>query len=121
MPDTLDVQSDEFMTLLTDALRSGPGSPEWHQAVKSLRASANQQSIDEYQLLYAARERLEAGKEYRSVRAGPGFTRKVLQQVDEQATPGSGAAAMPTASLLALVAAGAILAVVVMISIHLLR
>src|SRR5258708_39311279 len=74
MPETVDLQSEQFMTLLTDALRSGPGSPEWHQAVKALRAS--NQNVDEYQLLYAARERLEAGEGCRSVRAGPGFTRQ---------------------------------------------
>jgi hypothetical protein len=118
MPDTLDVQSDQFMTLLTDALRSGPGSPEWHQAVKALRAAPNDSQADEYQLLYDARERLEAGKEYRSVRAGPGFTRKVMQGVDEEGQPAAG---LPTANIIALLAAGAILVVVIVIGISLLK
>jgi hypothetical protein len=118
MPDTLDLQSDQFMTLLTDALRSGPGSPEWHQAVKTLRSSPGGAQADEYQLLYAARERLEAGKEYRSVRAGPGFTRKVMQGVDEEGQPAAG---LPTANIIALLAAGAILVVVIVIGISLLK
>src|SRR5207248_832631 len=103
------------MTLLTDALRSGPGSPEWHQAVKILRAS--DQNVDEYTLLYSAREHLESGKDYRSVRAGTGFTRKVLEQIEEQAsTPPA-----PTANIIALIAAGAILAVVAVVGFMLLH
>lgn len=116
MPDTVDLQSEQFMTLLTDALRSGPGSPEWQQAVKMLRAS--NQNIDEYTMLYAARERLESGKEYRGVRAGPDFTRKVLEGVDEQSKKSSG---LPTANLIATIGAGVILAVVVVISVFLLK
>ena len=116
MADTLDLQSEQFMTLLTDALRSGPGSPEWNQAVKTLRAS--DQNIDEYTLLYAARERLESGKEYRAVRAGPNFTRKVLDGIDEQANASGG---IPTANLIAMIAAGVILAVVVVIGVFILK
>lgn len=116
MAETTDLQSEQFMTLLTDALRSGPGSPEWHQAVKLLRAS--DQNIDDYTLLYAARERLESGKEYRSVRAGAGFTRTVLAGIDQQGNPSGG---MPTANLIALIAAGAILAVVVTIGFFLFK
>ena len=59
MTDSTDLQSDQFMTLLTDALRSGPGSPEWNQAVKALRASG--QNADEYAMLTAARESLAGG------------------------------------------------------------
>src|SRR5438128_1152250 len=98
MSDTIDLQSDQFMTLLTDALRSGPGSPEWHQAVRQLRTSSEQgaAAADEYAMLYAARERLEAGKEYRSIRPGPGFTRKVMASVDEEGRNGPGG--VPTAN-----------------------
>lgn len=116
MADTIDLQSDQFMTLLTDALRSGPGSPEWHEAVKLLRAS--NQNIDDYTLLYAARERLESGKAYRGVRAGAGFTRKVLTGIDEQGNVNGG---VPTANLIAMIAAGAILAVVVTIGVLLFK
>jgi hypothetical protein len=117
----VDTQSEQFITLLTDALRSGPGSPEWHQAVKVLRDGAGQPGIDEYQLLYTARERLEAGKDYRSVRAGPGFTRKLMEGVEELATAGNGPGGVPTASLIALIAAGVLLGVVVLIAVLLLR
>ena len=104
------------MTLLTDALRSGPGSPEWNQAVKTLRAS--DQNIDEYTLLYAARERLESGKGYRDVRPGPGFTRKVLEGIDEQGRTGVG---IPTANLIAKIAAVVMLAIVVIVAVFLLK
>jgi hypothetical protein len=116
MPDTIDLQSDEFMTLLTDALRAGPGSPEWSAAVKALRAS--NQNVDEFTLLQQAREDLESGKEYRSVRAGPGFTRKLLSGIDEES---QGAAGVPTASIIALLAAGTILVVVAIVGVMLLK
>jgi hypothetical protein len=119
MAETADLQSDQFMTLLTDALRSGPGSPEWHQAVRQVRAANPQAAADEYAMLCAARERLEAGKEYRSVRPGPGFTRKVMASVDEEGRNGPGG--VPTANVIALLAAGAILGVVVVIGVILLR
>src|SRR6266480_850605 len=34
----LDFESDQFLQLLTDALRAGPGSPEWHEANDALDA-----------------------------------------------------------------------------------
>ncbi len=33
-----DIESNPLFGLLTDALRAGPGSPEWHQAIGRLRA-----------------------------------------------------------------------------------
>jgi hypothetical protein len=116
MSEAVDPQSEQFMTLLTDALRSGPGSPEWHQAVKTLRAS--NESMDEYSLLYAARERLESGKEYRHVRPGVGFSRKVMAGIEEQSSEPT---AVPTANVIALIAAGVMLVVVVIIGIILLK
>src|SRR4051812_4481841 len=116
MPDTIDLQSDEFMTLLTDALRAGPGSPEWSQAVKTLRAS--DQNVDEFTLLSQAREHLESGKDYRSVRAGPGFTRKLLAGIDEEA---KGTGGVPTAGIIALLAAGTLLVIVAIIGVMFLK
>lgn len=104
------------MTLLTDALRSGPGSPEWHQAVKTLRSS--DQNVDEFTLLHSAREHLESGKQWRSVRAGQGFTRKVFDGIESQAKPPTG---LPTANVIALIAAGVILAIVAVVGVLLLR
>lgn len=75
---------DPMLVLITDALRAGPGTPEWHDAVTHLRTSGRQDA-DEYQMLYTAREHLASGREYREVRAGPGFTRKVLESIDRQA------------------------------------
>lgn len=75
-----DVENDPFLLLLTDALRAGPGSPEWRDAVARLKSGGEQ--VDEYRLLIEAREALESGKDYRSVRAGPGFTRKLLSNLE---------------------------------------
>ena len=83
----LDFESDQFLQLLSDALRAGPGSPEWHEAVESLRSNGTT-SADEYRLLINARENLEKGKDYRSVRAGPGFSHKLNTALDEQSSRG---------------------------------
>jgi hypothetical protein len=113
MSQAMDLSSEQFMTLLTDALRAGPGSPEWHQAVGILKqAGAN--GADEYQLLIQARQDLESGKDYRAVRAGPGFGRKVLTAIEDE---GSAKKGVPSANIVALLAAGAILAVVIVVAV----
>jgi hypothetical protein len=103
------IESDPFFELLTDALRAGPGSPQWHQAVQKLRGDgAAVNGADEYRLLCDAREHLESGREYRSVRPGAGFTRRLFNEIEDQAIPGSVA---PTATVVATLSALAILAV----------
>ena len=114
----MDLESEQFMTLLTDALRAGPGSPEWHQAVGVLKTSGAA-GADEYQMLVRAREDLESGRDYRAVRAGTGFTRKVLQGIEEE---GSGRPrGLPSANLIAIIAALVILVVVVGIAVSLVK
>ncbi len=77
------VEADPFFQLLTDALRAGPGSPQWRQALSKLRADGPE--ADEYRLLCEAREHLASGNSFRSVRAGPEFTRKLFQNLNEHA------------------------------------
>src|SRR4051794_41132435 len=112
---SMDLEGEPFMTLLTDALRAGPGSPEWHQAVGVLRASGGSPGADEYQMLVRAREDLESGRDYRSVKAGPGFTRKVLAAIEEEGS--AKPKGLPSANLIAIIASGVILAVVVVIAV----
>jgi hypothetical protein len=119
MSQQMDLESEQFMTLLTDALRAGPGSPEWHQAVGVLRASGGAAGADEYQMLVRAREDLESGRDYRAVKAGPGFSRKVLQGIEEEGS--AKPRGLPSANLIALVAGGVILAVVAVIAVVLFR
>jgi hypothetical protein len=70
-------------------------------------------------MLVRAREDLESGRDYRAVKAGPGFTRKVLQAIEEE---GQGKAkGLPSANLIALVAAGVALAVVAVIVVSMFR
>ena len=78
--DAAAIDADPMLRLLTDALRRGPGSPEWHRAVSDLR-NADSPAADEYRLLIAARERLESGRAYREVRAGPAFTRELFSRL----------------------------------------
>src|SRR5580693_7747851 len=76
----IDTENDPFLNLLTEALRDGPGSPQWREALAQLPADGQ----DEYRKLIDAREALESGREYRSVRPGAGFTRKVMSGLEHQ-------------------------------------
>lgn len=113
MPQAPPLHSDDFLNLLTDALRAGPGSPQWREVVTLLRAE-NPSETNEYQLLITARERLESGRDYRSVRAGPNFTRKILQAVDQEPLPKT---PVPSATIIAVVAAAAILTILVIVAV----
>src|SRR5437762_5700641 len=124
MPE-LDFESDQFLTLLTEALRAGPGSPEWHDAVGRLTSATSVEprlrdvkNANEYQLLIRARQDLESGREYRAVRAGPGFTRRLMQTIDDgggaqrQVTPVTTWIAMFSGAIL-VIAAGFIIYLIV--------
>jgi hypothetical protein len=111
-------ETDDFLKLLTDALRAGPGSPQWHEAVTRLRRD-NAVETDEYRLLVRAREDLESGRDYRSVRAGPEFTRKVMRGIDGEAAGSTGG--MQSTTLITLLAAVGIAGVIVIIAVILLR
>lgn len=103
------VESDPLFKLLTDALRAGPGSVEWSEAVVRFRANGDK-STDEYALLLQAREHLASGKDYKAVRAGAGFTRKLFTQIDDEKAGGV-RSGVPTANLIAGAAVVAILGV----------
>jgi hypothetical protein len=118
MPDT-NVQADPMFQLLTDALRAGPGSPEWHQAVSKLRQGGVEHA-DEYRLLVAVREHLESGRDYRSIRAGPGFTRKLLEDLDK-AEPPKRRDGPPTATIIAVFSGLVLLTVVAVVIVQVLK
>ncbi|MFI5381180.1 MAG: hypothetical protein ACHRHE_17930 [Tepidisphaerales bacterium] len=119
MSQMLDFERDRFLELLTDALRCGPKSPQWKEAVEKLRSMGGADA-DDYQLLLRAREDLEAGLEYRSIRAGAGFTRKVMEQIEKEPVGGA-QPAVPAAGLIALLAAVGILAVLIVVAVVLMR
>ena len=77
----VDAEGDPFLRLLTDALMAGPGSAEWATAVEQARGRGVDEA-GELSLLLVARERLGQGRAYRSVRAGPGFGRRIMSKVD---------------------------------------
>jgi hypothetical protein len=107
--------NDPLVQLLTDALRAGPASPEWHEAVQRLNAG-HTGPVDEYKLLMQARENLAAGKSYREVRAGAGFTRKVLADIDKDIAATASKKNPMSAGLISYLGAGLIvLALAVMI------
>jgi hypothetical protein len=107
---TLDFESDPQMITLTDALRAGPGSPQWREAVARVREQGGDQA-DEYLLLCTAREHLASGRSYREIHAGPRFTRKVMESV-EQEGDGKPPRVAPSASAIALISAAVVIAVV---------
>ena len=112
MAEGVQFETDEFLKLLTDALRAGPGSPQWHDAVMRLRNSTLADA-DEYRMLITAREHLESGRDYRSIHAGPGFTRKVMDQIDQEAAGRK--AVGPSANMLAVIGGVVLLAAVALI------
>jgi hypothetical protein len=103
-----EIEQDPMFQLLTDALRAGPGSPEWREAVSKLK-DANGAS-DEYSLILQARERLESGKEWRSIRAGAGFTRKIMDALEREEAPGG--RGIPTAKIVAIIAVGVLITLI---------
>jgi hypothetical protein len=75
---------------------------------------------DEHALLYAVREHLASGRAYREVRPGAEFSRRLWGAIeDEQAARKS--ASVPTANLVAMLSAAAIVAVVAMAAYFLTR
>ena len=74
--------TDSRLQLLSEALRAGPGSAEWAAAVVEAARVGTHSGLDEYAVLVQARERLADGRGYRSVRAGPGFGRRLMARVD---------------------------------------
>jgi hypothetical protein len=81
----IDLNSEQFQTLLGEALRAGPGSPAWREAVEQLRSAGKEG--EEYTLLIRAREDLAAGRSYRQIKAGPGFTSKLMKRLDDAGKP----------------------------------
>lgn len=110
----LDFESSQLQ-LLTDALRAGPGTPEWRAALEAISANGGG-GADEYKLLYAARERLASGRQYREVRAGPGFTRRVFEAIDQDEPDGGTPRSLPAANLIAAVSALVILGVLAIVA-----
>lgn len=106
---TTPAESDPFFQLLTDALRAGPGSPQWGEAMAKLR-DGGVEGADEYALILRAREDVELGRDYRKVSAGPEFTRKVLNAVEREGKRSSG---VPTATIVAVLAGLVILGVII--------
>jgi hypothetical protein len=73
-------ENEQLLQIISDALRDGPGSHAWEQAMSAVDAEEGH----ELDALYRARERLESGKRWRQVRPGVGFTRKLMDAVDQQ-------------------------------------
>jgi hypothetical protein len=73
-------EDEQLLQVISDALRDGPGTPAWEQATRAIDAGDG----DELDALYRVRQRIESGKRWRQVRPGIGFTRKLMDAVDQQ-------------------------------------
>src|SRR5688572_4179777 len=111
MAGALDFETDPQLIALTDALRAGPGSPQWRDAVNRLREQGGDQA-DEYLLLCTAREHLASGRSYREIHAGPGFSRKVMQAVEQEQAGGPSRVTL-TAGFIALISAVVVIGLLV--------
>jgi len=105
-------QDDALFELISDALRSGPGTPAWHEALRQIKQRGGS-AADDYKLLMQTREHLESGREYRSVRAGPEFTRKVLHAIDQETS----SQRLPSATATVIAILGGLLALVALVAI----
>jgi hypothetical protein len=114
MTQAMDFEADEKLKLLTDALRAGPGSPEWRTAVTEVQAHASSAGEDEHQLLLRVREHLASGRSYREIRAGAGFTRKVIEGIEREAD--ARPRMSPNANWIAMIAAAVIVGVVAVVA-----
>jgi hypothetical protein len=112
-----ETEQDQFAELLAEALRAGPGSLPWREAVSKLES--NPSGADEYQLLLSARENLEKGKSFREIRAGAGFTRKLMEGL-EQDQKRQDSKGIPTPTIVAIVAVAAIIGALAWIGYHML-
>jgi hypothetical protein len=110
-----DTETDPFSQLLAEALRAGPGSAAWQEAVAQI--GANSSSSDEHHLLLEARELLASGKTFREIRAGVGFTRKLMEGLDREKEEKK--KGIPTPTIIAMIALAAILGAVAWIGLHL--
>jgi len=100
-------ETDALLKLLTDAIRRGPGSPEWHEAVARIQG-VGAQGADEYRLLMDVRDRLESGRAYREISAGPEFTRQLFSELDKPVVTRSTTRLMITLVCLLLLAGSAL-------------
>ena len=112
----LSFQTDPLLELLTDALRDGPGSPSWAAALKRLNeadaSNGSAATVDEYRRLCQAREHLESGKEFRSIRPGPAFTQRFWAAMDadgSRRTPSTRRVLMLVAGLCVLLGCAAVI------------
>lgn len=71
---------------VTEALRAGPGTSAWEEALRALGAAGGDAQA-EAELLARVRRHLESGHSWREIGAGEKFTSKLMRQLDEPVKP----------------------------------
>ena len=112
----LQFETDEKLKALSEALRAGPGSPQWREAVSQWSAAETAARESEHQLLLRVREHLASGKGYREIRAGAGFTRLVMEGIDQEEANRSARMTGGSAAWIAAISALVIIGVVAMVA-----
>ena len=116
MPE-VDIEADPFLKLLTDALRAGPGSPQWHEAVGKLRAArwpARASAQMNTRCSSAPGRIWPAGVTFAKCTPEPDSHRKLLTGLEKETTGGV-RRSLPTATIIAIAAGIIVLAVLAVV------
>lgn len=84
-------QDGPLMEKVAEALRAGPGTSQWEEALRAV-GGAGMGERAEWELLARVRRDMAAGKSWREVSAGPTFTRKLMGRLEEEGKEGGGGA-----------------------------
>lgn len=87
MPGELEGDEKLFETV-TEGLRAGPGTVAWEDAMRAVRSLGLASGGEDLETLAQVRRHLQAGRSWREIRAGEGFTRKLMARLDEASAEG---------------------------------
>ena len=114
------IEADPFLKLLTDALRAGPGSPEWHQAVAQLREGGRGRTPTSTSCSSPPASTSRAARSTAPSAPAPASPASCSTAIEEERRHGAtSVAALPTATVIAVACGLVIVAVVAFVGWHL--
>jgi hypothetical protein len=81
------IEGAALMEVVAEALRAGPGTSQWEVALREVGQARGASGGDvraEMELLARIRRELAAGKSWREISAGAGFTRKLMGRIEAE-------------------------------------
>ncbi len=82
-----ELERQALAEVVAEALRAGPGTPAWRAALGQTEMGSVD-ATEQLRLLRLVRQRLEQGRSWRAVTAGPDFTAGVMRGIDEHEAAG---------------------------------